>query len=289
MAQPATEAGIVGSATPESDEIRKLSVHSFVISWYGKHGNAEKIIRAITAASDLVTVIYSDPDNNLYPKFSCRAVRRPNNLFFGDKFQACIDAFDSDVMLLIHADCDCDNWSEIPERCRHAAENIPNIGVWAPTIDFNYWSVERTEIDRIPNTSLSVVVHTDAIVVGLTRLIVERMRKADLEGNVYGWGIDPMFNYHTYAIGKISVIDRSLLVRHPSGTQYSWDAATAQQAEFLKQLTPAERAQSDLLDAVVRVRNRIMEGRAQDSALIDDAKQELALLTRRILDNRERT
>ena len=151
MARPATEAGIVGSAKLESNEVhnpRKSSVHSFVISWYGKHDNAEKIIRAITPASDSVTAIYSDPDNNLYPQFSCQAIRRPNYLFFGDKFQACIDAFDSDVMLLIHADCDCDNWSEIPARCRDAVENIPNIGVWAPTIDFNYWSVERTEIDR---------------------------------------------------------------------------------------------------------------------------------------------
>lgn len=289
MPQPSTEAGIVGNAKLESDQVGtswKSSVHAFVISWFGKHDNAERIIRAIAPASDSVTVIYSDPDNNLYPKFSCQAIRRPNNLFFGDKFQACIDSFDSDVMLLIHADCDCDNWSEIPERCRHAVEKIPNIGVWTPLIDFNYWSVDRTEIDQIPNSSLSVVALTDAIVVGLTRQIVARMRKADLEGNVYGWGIDPMFNYYTYAIGKISVVDRSVLVRHPSGTEYSWDAATAQQLEFLKQLTPAERAKSGLLDAVVRVRSRILEAGTKDSALIADAKQELALLTQRILENR---
>jgi hypothetical protein len=285
MPHPATAAESIGNSTLESAQVgnSEKSIHTFVISWFGQHDNAERIIRAVAPTSNSVSVIYSDPDINLSPKFSCPAIRRPNDLFFGDKFQACVDSCDADIMLLIHADCNCDNWSKIPEHCRRAVEEIPNIGVWAPLIDFNYWSVDRTEIGRIQNSPFSVVAHTDTIVVGLTRQIVDRMRKANFGGNVYGWGIDLMFNYYTYSIGKISVIDRGLFVKHPSSTEYSWDAATSQQVEFLKQLTPAERAQSDLLDAIVRVRVRIMESGTKDSTPVANAKQELALLTQRIL------
>ena len=55
-------------------------------------------------------------------------------------------------------------------------------------IDFSDWGLERTEIDKIPESSFSIVAQTDGIVVGLTRQIVDRMRKANLANNVYGWG-----------------------------------------------------------------------------------------------------
>ena len=266
MAHPRTAAETIGCSALDPDPVcpSKKSLHTFVISWFGKHDNAERIVRAVSSTSDYVSVVYSDPDSKLAPQFSCPAIRRSNDLFFGDKFRARIDSRDADIILLIHADCNCDNWSAIPESCRRAVDEIDNIGVWAPLIDFNYWSIDRTEIDRIPNSPFSIVAHTDAIVVGLTRQIVDRMRKANLERNVYGWGIDPMFNYYTYSIGMISVVDNSLLVRHPVATEYSWDAATTQQVEFLKQLTSAERAHPDLLDAVVRLRNTIKEVGTKD-------------------------
>ena len=190
---------------------------------------------------------------------------------------------DADILLLIHADCDCDNWSEIPERCRRAVEENPNIGVWTPLIEFTDWGLDRTEIKKIPNSSLSIVVQTDAVVFGLTRVIADRMRKANLRKNIYGWGTDFMFNYYTYSLGEISVVDRSLLVRHPLGSKYSGEVATAQLIEFLKQLTPAEKAQSALLDAVVRLHDRIQEAGARDPAAVADAKRELAQLRQRIL------
>lgn len=264
-------------------EDSKRSIHTFVISWFGRHDNAEKIAREVSGTSDSVTVIYSDPDNIEPTKFSCPAIRRPNDLFFGDKFQACIDSCEADILLLIHADCESDDWSEVPEHCRRAVAQNPDIGVWAPLIDFTDWSLDRTEIRKIPNSPLSIVAQTDAVVFGLTRNIVDRMRKANLRSNNYGWGTDFMFNYYTYSIGKISVVDGGLLVRHPRGTEYSDEAATAQLVEFLQQLTPAERNQSTLLDAVVRLRDRIKVAETKDQAAVADAERELALYCRQIL------
>ena len=92
-----------------------------------------------------------------------------------------------------------------------------------------------------------------------------------------------MFNYYTYSVGMISVVDRSLLVQHPRSTEYSGEAATAQLEEFLKQLTPAERNQSALLDGIVELRDRIKQAGTKDPTAVAEAERELALLSRRIL------
>lgn len=266
MAHPRIVVESIVNSSSELGRVRntKTSIHVFVISWLGKHDNAERIVKAVTPTSNFVSVIYSDPDNNRSPQFSCPSVRRPNELFFGDKFKTCIDSCDADILLIIHADCDCNNWSEVPEHCIGAIDKYPNIGVWAPFINFTDWSLNITEIDKIKNSTLSIVAQTDGIVVGLTRRIVERMRRANLEGNLYGWGTDLMFNYYTYSIGMISVIDSNLLVRHPRGSQYQGEVAALQELEFLKQLTVAEKVQSDLLDAIVDLRYRMKQAGPED-------------------------
>jgi hypothetical protein len=275
----------VGSDGPaHAGKVRnyEMSIHVFVISWDGKHDNAERIIKAVASQSNFVSVVYSDPDSTLSPVFSCPSIRRPNDLFFGDKFQACIDSCNADILLIICADCNCEGWSEVPERCRRAIEQISDIGVWAPLIDFTDWCLDRTEIDRIPNSPFSIVAQTDTIVFGLTRRIANRMREADLQANVYGWGIDSMFNSYTYSVGMISVVDRNVIVTHPSKTEYSFQAATIQQIDFLKQLTYAERTQSCLLDAVVRLRD-IVEEAGTNESVVAEAKLELVQLSQRIL------
>jgi hypothetical protein len=281
----ATEAETIVDSAPEPDQTGNSgrSIHTFVISWFGKHDNADRIAKAVISASNSVTVVYSDPGGNLSRKFFCPSIERPNDSFFSDKFRACIDSCDADIILIIHADCRCDHWHKIPAHCKRAIEQNPDIGVWAPLIDFSDWGLERTEIDRIPDSSFSVVAQTDGIVVGLTRQIVDRMRRVNLANNVYGWGIDLMYNYYAYSIGKIAVVDRSLFVRHPFQTQYSTEAALAEQCEFMKQLTPAERTQSAQLDAIVRLHDRIGEARTKDPTAAADAKRELALLKQRIL------
>lgn len=280
----ATEVETTLDSAPEPDQAGNSvkSIHAFVISWFGKHDNAERIVKAVAPTSNSVTVVYSDPVRNLSRKFSCLSIKRPNNFFFSDKFQACIDSCDADIMLIIHADCHCNQWHKVPEHCKRAVEQIPNIGVWAPRIDFSDWALERTEIGKIPDSPFSIVAQTDGIVVGLTRQIVDRMRTVNLDNNIYGWGTDLMWNCYTYSIGRISVVDRSIFVHHPYGTEYSTEDASAELCEFMKQLTPAERIQSTLLNEIVRLRDRIKEAGIKDPAIAADAKRELALLSQRI-------
>ena len=224
-----------------------LPLHVFIISWEGKHENAISIAKNVRAVTDNVSIVYSDPNPKLVLDVECDLIERQNGLFWGDKFKACLDAWNSDLMLIIHGDCECEDWGCLVQQCQLACSKIPWIGVWAPHIDWALLSIDRTHIAPINGTSLSVVAQTDAIVFCLSRHVGERLRMANYERNIYGWGIDTLAVAHAYATNKIAVVDNSISVKHPRSRGYPVDVAQAQSQEFLRQLTPSEFIQNKLL------------------------------------------
>ena len=87
-----------------------------------------------------------------------------------------------------------------------------------------------------------------------------------------------MFNYYTYSIGKISVVDKGLLVYHPRNTEYSGEAATQQLVQFLQQLTPAELIQSVLLHAIIRLRVRVEQAENKDQTVVADTESRACVI-----------
>ncbi len=217
-----------------------LTLHSIIISWAGRHEKAAMIAKAVMQTSNVVTVVYSDPDESRSPKFPCPALRRPNALLWEDKFRAALHACRSDILLIIHSDCETDDWSKVPQSCRKTFEDVPRAGVWSPLIDGTIHNVTRTLIHEIAETNYSVVTQTDGIVFAMTRPIMERMKKVVLDKNPYGWGIDTMMNCCSYAKGMLSVVDRGMAVHHPAGSGYDRSDAQLQMNTFLEQLTTEE-------------------------------------------------
>ncbi|MGB8365264.1 MAG: hypothetical protein ACLQUZ_19100 [Rhizomicrobium sp.] len=224
-----------------------LSMHLFIISWEGQHEKAISIAKSIFSATNQISIVYSDPNSDLTLDVDCQCIRRPNELFWGDKFKACLDVCDSDLMVVIHADCDCEDWSFLVHKCRSAMDQNPIIAVWAPLIDWTQWNIHRTRLYEIRSTSFTVVAQTDAIVFCLSKAAMNRLRRAKFEGNVYGWGIDTMAVAYAYANGMLAVVDKSVRVNHPKSRGYPSEAALAQCNEFLKQLTLNESIQNRLL------------------------------------------
>jgi hypothetical protein len=109
-------------------------IQAFIISWAGKHQNAQKIYRAICERCDVTTVVYSDPEDACHFAGNINSIRRPNELMFGDKFETSIRAFSGHVFLLIHADCCCDGWETLVERCKYVFENHPDVAVLSPVV-----------------------------------------------------------------------------------------------------------------------------------------------------------
>lgn len=224
------------------------SLHIFIISWAGQHANAAAIAKAVSKGPHEVTIVYSDDDPEFKPATSCQVLKRPNDLFWADKFKTCIEACTGELMMVIHADCSCKDWWGLVSKGYEATSTMPNGGLWAPTIEGTPWPLTRTELVTLNHTPISIVAQTDALVFCITKPLIERMRSANYDKNLYGWGIDWMLISHAYATGRLAVIDRSVVVTHPYAERgYKDSMAQAQMDEFLGQLTLNEFVQYTLL------------------------------------------
>ncbi len=218
----------------------------FVISWHRQHDRAVAIAEAVRRDGCDVRIVYSDPDLSLVLATDCPAIRRPDNLFWGDKFAACLDRCDTDAMLFIQADCDCDDWARLTRRCRLVLSAVPQCAVWAPVIDGTPYSSDVATFTSLGG-GLRAAAQTDGIVLGLTRPVLDRLRQAPLDGNLYGWGIDQLAVAAAYATGDLVVIDFEERVFHPPARGYTADTAHTQWQAFLKKLSPLEQEWHDSL------------------------------------------
>ena len=230
-----------------------MNTHIFIISWAGQHENAGIIANKLLAYTKNVSIVYSDPDPEFIFELPCNLIRRPNELFWGDKFKACLDACGDDHMLVIHADCTCDDWEKIVQRCHDVATKLPIVGVWSPKIDYVKFNLVHNSIFKLKD-DLIVVDRTDGIVFYLCHRIIERMRRAAYEENIYGLGIELMFVAAAYSLNMVAVIDHSVSVDHPEDTGYNSDIAQSQCVVFLKQLTIQEYAHYQLFEGYKRAR-----------------------------------
>lgn len=228
---------------------RSLNIEAFIVSWPGQHANAGAIARQLGQYLPSTTIVYSDADPVVDFGVACRLLRRPNELFWTDKFTACLDGSRGDLMLVIHADCTCEDWEGLVSACLEAYRKYPALGVWAPRIFGAGFDIAHTQIARIEGSRLVIVAQTDAIVFAIPRAIIDRMRVANYAGNVYGWGIGWMIVSSAYCRNMFAAVDESSDVHHSTVRGYSPDAARAQMTEFLRQLSLPEKLQHLILES----------------------------------------
>lgn len=228
------------------------SIHIFIISWIGQHENAAAIRRALGSHFENVTIVYSDPDASVSFDTGFDQIRRPSDLYWSDKFETCIDTCQSELMLIIHADCKTHDWLALCQRCCRIMTDNNFIAVWSPRIDGTYFDLAKTKIATIDNSRLSIAAQTDGMVFAVTRPVLQRMRRADYTKNIYGWGINWMICCCAFTMNKLVVIDETFTVVHPQGRGYDSDEAMRMKTEFLKQLTMTEVIQYRLLSGHIR-------------------------------------
>jgi hypothetical protein len=224
-------------------------IWAYIISWNNQHEKALLIADSILHSCEKVSIVYSDSDKNLstYQKFSGNLIERSNQGVFSDKFCGCIEDFNADLMLIIHADCQSDNWSALLKRCTNAFKNIAHLGLWSPLIEWTAFDLSKTEIMKIHNTSLSIVVQTDTIVTAFSNIIVNRMRRFNYTKNIYGWGIGWAANAYALSNGYLSIVDREVKITHPKESGYQALEASKQRNLFLSQCTPQELVQLSMM------------------------------------------
>lgn len=221
----------------------------FIISWLGQHTNAISIASEFLLVTNDVTIVFSDPNAELELDARYQQIKRPDNLFWGDKFKACIDAAAEQPILVVHADCTCENWITLLAAYRKTSKDYPGMGVWAPRVIGTPFDLSVTKIAELSGTSLNICANTDGIVFALSPRIVNRMRKFDFSSNIYGWGIATSFCTYAHISGMLCLVDQNIEVIHPRARGYDSALALHGMKRFLTdQLTVQERVQALLLD-----------------------------------------
>jgi hypothetical protein len=232
--------------------------HIFIISWSGFHDSALNIAASFSDAKCKITIVYSDSNPDFSLKSNVNSILRPNALYWADKFKACIDFFDEEIMLIIHADCKCEDWMSLFQQCQLAMKS-KIIGAWAPKITNTPWHINKTKLGllTINKNKLRITAQTDAIIFALSLPVIERMREFNYDNNTYGWGIDQAFIAYLYAHSLIAVVDESVEVEHNEVCGYAGDKQIAkkQMIEFLKQMTLPESIQHVMLNATIKLKS----------------------------------
>lgn len=215
------------------------------------HDNAVRIAHELMQECRDVSIVYSDPDPELTLDVRCRLIRRPNELFWEDKFKAALDACGKGPMLVIHADCHCQDWVALASRCSKAHDVMADLGVWAPNIQGTPYGLSVSALMKLKNTDWYISALTDGIVFSLSPGIIERMRRVTYGSNPLGWGIDLLFCSAAHVGNGVVVIDDSVKVYHPRQTGYDTQMARQSMDVFMKNFTLRERVQCELLRSYV--------------------------------------
>lgn len=219
-----------------------VPLHVNVLAWTGFEDKAKAIEQAVTPHADQVSVVYSVPDNA--PDIPDTWTTVDYECFYGCKFAKTLQLHEGGILLQIQADASVPDWGHLIARCRKAFLDHPEIGVWAPDIDYTMWVTNKVFLrDFDPENSLISVRQTDGIVWAMSEAVVARMKKADFSNNRLGYGIDSLAIAYSYANNMVVCRDTSIVVDHPKGKGYSHEEATAQFEQFLSQFSHQERIQ----------------------------------------------
>ena len=224
-----------------------MNIQVFIISWKDQHENAVTIYEQILALQVPVRIIFSDPNSSYNFPPEILVIRRENQLFWGDKFKACMEFADLKNTLIIHADCTYKNWAELLLGFNIAINNIPQLGVYAPITDFTSFPVKRTSIMELQNTVYTAVCFIDCIVFGISTEVLKRMKSLNYDQNIPGWGIAWILASFSLTTSKFLIIDNSIKINHPKSRGYNSEDALEQMSHFLMQATNSERVLINLI------------------------------------------
>ncbi len=191
----------------------------------------------------------------------CDQQQVSNTKYFGLKFAAALADCASDVLLIIQADALFADWSQIVDCCQARFGQRPQLGLWAPRVDYTPWTPERVDIRLVGDQGLTAVAQTDGVVLAFSRAVMDRLRQLDYGCNNLGWGIDWMAICHCYVHGLEVLREDDQTIMHPPSRGYGWRDAVLQSRKFMRQMNEQEQAMFQILLRFTAERRRGVIGK----------------------------
>lgn len=248
----------VSAAPPES---RVPTVEVVVISWQGMGDSTRRIAAQVDRMANVsLRIIYSNAAETLEEGPGLWQ-QVSNKKYFGLKFAAALADCVSDVLLIIQADALFADWSRIIERCQSRFAHRPQLGLWAPRIDYTPWTPERVDVRSMGDQGLTAVAQTDGVVLAFSRAVMDRLRQLDYGCNNLGWGIDWIAVCHCYVHGLEVLREDEQTVIHSPSRGYGWRDAVLQCRDFMRQMDDQEQVMFQVLLRYTAERRRGMIGK----------------------------
>jgi hypothetical protein len=212
-----------------------MNVQAFIPDWLGPRCHSAEIEAVVSPFCE--TNVMAD-----------------SRLYFTEQWNAMMNAFTGDVMLVILADVMPQNFDQMfPEMLRLMSCEIDNIGIYTPKPD---WTAHKYSLRTLHEVEPMVYeVPCPDILCYAIRNDVLRQWRPDPIVNRLGWGIDYVYT----AIASLSDIktvrDYRFLATHPQGTNYSTTDAGEQMLRMFATLDAPVRNRVWDLQAERRVCN----------------------------------
>lgn len=208
----------------EIDQLKKLiklnykNIQPFIFNWNGQFEKTCIIQDSLSSIFDKVIVINSDAENTRE-----NWINLGNDAYFSDQFRKALELFDGDILMHIQGDVTYDRWEELVYDARKYFDYY-NAGIYAPNIDYTWYTAENTDIDGIhaEHSNIKMVACTDETVWFIKKEVIFEIfnKNIDFSKNKMGWGWDIILSSICFSKGLPVIRDYNHTISHPHGTNY---------------------------------------------------------------------
>lgn len=217
-------------------KLNKMNIQPFIFNWNGQFEKTCKIEESLLKIFDKVTVINSD-DNNTKDGW----INLGNDAYFSDQFRKALELFDGDVLMHVQGDVSYSNWDKLVQDASEYI-NYYDAGIYAPNIDWTWYSSENADIDSLESDhkNIKMVTCTDETVWFIKKSIIQEMldREIDFSENKMGWGWDLVLSAISFVNSKPVIRDYNHTIDHPMGTNYNKEQAATEMEILWRSLDP---------------------------------------------------
>ena len=205
-------------------KLNYMNIQPFIFNWNKQFDKTCTIEDSLSKILDKVTVINSD-DTNTRDGW----VDLGDDAYFSDQFRKTLELFDGDILMHVQGDVSYDDWEKLVYDARYYLDYY-NAGIYAPNIDYTWYSSENTDIDSIESdhSNIKMVACTDETVWFIRKEIIQEMynKNIDFYKNKFGWGWDLVLSGICFSKGIPVIRDYNHTIEHPKGTSYDKDKAS---------------------------------------------------------------
>lgn len=205
------------------------TIQPFIFNWNGQFEKTCQIEKELTKIFDKVVVINSD-DNNTKDNW----INLGNDAYFSDQFRKALELFDADILMHVQGDVEYDDWCRLVHDARQYMDYY-NAGIYAPNIDYSWYSSENTDIESIvaDHSNIKMVSCTDETVWFINKEVINEFynKHINFSSNKMGWGWDLVFASICFTNAWPVVRDYNHTIKHPKGTNYDKNIAAKELKE----------------------------------------------------------